>query len=246
MSNYKYLSVLISAILISLGIFSAGFYIGKGLHGFRDPSHFVTVKGIAERNVKSDLGVWQINYHELGDNLMTVNQQLQHDQTIVIQFLTSHGFKNNELFLQPAKVEDRLTGYQSSEQKTKIQRYVVTSGILVRSQQVDLIDKTNALTGLLLQQGVPISFNTNPYYYFTQLDALRPAMMADATHSARLVAEQFAKDASTRLGSIQHASQGLFQFMSRDAMSTEYGDSALSSIYKKIRLVTTIDYQLKR
>lgn len=100
-----------------------------------------------------------------------------------------------------------------------------------------------------MQQGVALAFDTsrinpNPSYYFTQLDNLRPEMLATATHSARLVAEQFAKDANTTLGSIRHASQGLFEITNRDATSSGWGSQAATSIDKKIRLVTTIDYEL--
>jgi len=247
----KSMMKLFSAIVLSVGVLGAGVFIGKGLYSFRNASHIVTVKGMAERNVKSDLGVWEINYREIGDDLSLVNKQLEHDQALVADFLISHGFKNEELTVQSVRVEDRQANtYEQANAKTKLERYVVTSGIRVRSTHVDLIAKINALTGTLLQQGVAVAFDIgslspNPSYYFTRLDSLRPEMLADATHSARLVAEQFANDAGTHLGSISHASQGLFQLMSRDSMNADEGSSALSSIDKKIRLVTTIDYQLK-
>lgn len=131
---------------------------------------------------------------------------------------------------------------------------MITGGIRVRSTQVELIQKTGQALTDLLQQGVPLAFDVNnispnPSYYFTQLDTIRPNMLADATHSAHEVALQFAKDAQTNLGSIQTANQGVFQIMDRDssAMGADVSNSqsALSSIDKKIRLVTTIQYQLK-
>lgn len=251
MSAYQSLIKLYSATFLSLAILGAGFYLGKGVSHMREPSHFVTVKGLAEKNVKSDLGVWEIDYREIGDNLVTLNQQIQHDQTTVNAFLISHGFENNELSAQPVHVEDRLANVyqQSNTNQTTQQRYIVTSGVQVRSSKVDLIEKINSLTGVLLQQGVALAFDTsrinpNPSYYFTQLDNLRPEMLATATHSARLVAEQFAKDANTTLGSIRHASQGLFEITNRDATSSGWGSQAATSIDKKIRLVTTIDYEL--
>ena len=82
-----------------------------------------------------------------------------------------------------------------------------------------------------------------------ELDAIRPGMMADATRSARSVAEQFAKDSGTDLGAIQNANQGIFEIMSRDTstLSADWNSTqnSLGSIDKKVRLVTTVVYRLK-
>jgi len=218
----------------------------------------VTVKGLAERDVKSDLGIWEIDYREVGNNLTDLNQKIQHDQALVIEFLKSIGFVEADFAVQPMKVEDRLANIYSQSatgaQSSAPDRFIVTSGIRVRSARVDLVQKATQQTGVLLQQGIPVTFestiiNPNPSYYLTKLDAIRPDMLADATRSARLVAEQFAKDSGTKLRGIQHASQGVFQIMSRDTstMNTDWSSNqnALGSIDKKVRLVTTIDYRLK-
>jgi uncharacterized protein len=86
----------------------------------------------------------------------------------------------------------------------------------------------------------------NPAYYFTNLDAIRPAMLADATRSARRVAEQFARDSETRLGPIRRANQGVFELAPRDANAPENPMEELPFIDKKVRLVSTIDYYLER
>lgn len=248
---------LISAIIISLGIFGAGIFIGKGFYFSKVLNRSVTVKGLAEKDVKSDLAIWEINYREVGASFTDLNQRLQHDQEQVLAFLKQQGFSDLELEVQPVKVDDRLanTYSQSGGAPTNnTDRYVVSSGIRVRSVHVDVVQKVTQMTGTLLQQGVPITFdsaavNPNPSYYFTNLDSIRPDMLAIATKSARLVAEQFAKDAGTDLRGIQRASQGVFQIMGRDTstMSADWNSnqSALGSVDKKVRLVTTIDYRLK-
>ncbi|OGT53108.1 MAG: hypothetical protein A3E84_02465 [Gammaproteobacteria bacterium RIFCSPHIGHO2_12_FULL_42_13] len=256
MQNNKWIP-LICALIIGLGIFGAGYCVGKSLFLARVLNRTVTVKGLAERDVKSDLGVWEINYREIGDNLVDINKNLQRDQIVVVGFLKQNGFTDLELILQPVKVEDRLANVYSSSGATSgspAPRYVVTSGIRVRSARVEVIQRVSRLTGVLLQQGLSLSFDgvtlsPNPSYYFTKLDDIRPEMLAETTRSARLVAEQFAKDSGTKLGGIQHATQGVFQIMSTDTstMSADWNSnqSALGSIDKKVRLVTTIDYRLK-
>jgi hypothetical protein len=205
--------------------------------------------------VKSDLGIWEVDYRELGGNLTDLNQHLQQDQKQVSDFLISHGFTTEELEVQPIKLEDRMANaYQSNNPLPPDQRYVITGGIRVRSPKVDLIQQTNQQLGTLLQAGVPLAFDIsgfspNPSYYYTALDAIRPGMLADATRSARSVAIQFAKDSDSELFGIQSANQGVFQIMGRDTstLSADWSSTqnALGSIDKKIRLVTTINYRLK-
>ena len=248
-------SYVLCAVIVSIGLLGAGYSIGRGMYMVKKMSRTATVKGIAERDVKSDLGIWEINYREIGNDLVQLDQKLLHDQEVVVAFLKEQGFKDEEIGRASLKVEDRLANvYQQNGQNSNDQRYVVTGGTRVRSPQVELIAKTVNLTDKLIQAGVPLAFDVsafspNPSYYYMSLDSIRPEMMADATKSARQVAEQFAKDSDCELAGIQRASQGVFQIMSRDTstMSSDWSsnDSALGSIYKKVRLVTTLDYRLK-
>ena len=246
------IAALVLGLSISLGVFGAGYCLGKSVLLSHLLNRSVDVKGLAERDVKADLGIWQINFREVGGVLNDVNQHQQHDRDVVIAFLKQNGFTDAEIATQPIRLEDRLANAMSNgTQVAPQQRYLITGGVEVRSERVDLIQQVNQLTGSLLEQGVPLAFDVNyggvnPSYFFTKLDEIRPAMLADATHSARLVAEQFAKDSGTELNGIQHASQGVFEVTGRDASTAEgSGESSLSSINKKVRLVSTLDYRLK-
>lgn len=248
-------SFVLCAVILSVGFLGAGFSIGRGMYLVKKMTRTATVKGIAERDVKSDLGIWEINYREIGNDLVQLDQKLQHDREVVVTFLKEQGFTDTEINRSTLKVEDRFANvYSQTSQNPNDYRYVVTSGTRIRSDKVELIQKSVDMTDKLLQAGVPLAFDVsglspNPSYYYMGLDAIRPAMMADATKSARTVAEQFAKDSDCDLAGIQRASQGVFQIMSRDTstMSADWSsnESALGSINKKVRLVTTLDYRLK-
>jgi hypothetical protein len=247
-----FISAILLGLTVGLGVLAAGWFVGRGLYLGHLNSRVVTVKGLAERDVKSDLGVWEIDYREIGAAIADVNKRVLHDQELVIAFLKAHGFTDQELEVQPLKLDDKMANaYQDSRNIAPELRFVITSGVRVRSVRVDVIQQVNQLTGTLFDQGVTLTQDSsgvspNPSYYFTKLDAIRPDMLAEATHSAKLVAAQFAKDAETSLNGIQRASQGVFQLSSRDSGDAN-GDSMnmLGSIDKKVRLVTTIDYRLK-
>lgn len=250
--NTRIFSAFILGITLGLGILGAGYCLNKAVLLSRQANRIVTVKGLAERDVKADLAVYEIDYREVGGDLNELHTRLNRDQLVVMAFLKDHGLTDAEFGPQPIKLEDKVANaYQNGNTITPDQRYVLTGGMRVRSSKVEVIREINQLTGTLLQQNVPLTFDSsglsyNPSYYFTQLDHIRPEMLADATHSARLVAAQFAKDAETELNGIQRASQGVFQIMSRDAASSDSGgDGGMAAIDKKVRLVTTIDYRLK-
>lgn len=248
---------LIFAGILGIALIIAALKIGKGLQILRSTSPIVTVKGIAERDVLSDLGIWEINYREIGNELPKLDAQIQKDYDVTVQFLKSKGFHQEEIERTSFKIEDRLANMYLQNQSTTqdVNRYIVTAGIRVRSKNVALIRTISQVIDQLIQQGVAVAFDAssmspNPSFYYTKLDEIRPEMMSEATKSAYLVAKQFAGDTSTRLDGIQRANQGIFQVMGRDTstLSADWNtnQNALGSIEKRVRLVSTIDYRLKR
>ena len=117
-------------------------------------------------------------------------------------------------------------------------RSVTVRGLAERDVRADLA--TSRALNELVRQGVVLQDYAGPTYIFTRLNAVRPAMIAEATASARTGAEQFAKDSGAPLGPIRQANQGSFQILARD----EVGDESTSPD-KKVRVVTTISYRLR-
>ena len=96
----------------------------------------------------------------------------------------------------------------------------------------------------LIRDGVPIS-GSNVNYVFTGLNRLKPQMIAEANQNARSSAEQFARDSGSDVGRIKTASQGYFSIGARDGEGCdECGSGGGNSPFQKVRVVTTIDYDL--
>ena len=72
-------------------------------------------------------------------------------------------------------------------------------------------------------------------YIFTGLNSLKPEMIEEATTNAREVAAKFARDSGSKVGPIRVANQGLFSISNLDDNTPHI---------KKVRVVSTIDYQL--
>jgi len=80
------------------------------------------------------------------------------------------------------------------------------------------------------------SYEFQPSFIFTQLESIKPEMIADATADARAAADQFARDSGSKVGSIRRATQGYFSINDVDPFTPEV---------KRIRVVTNIDYSLE-
>ena len=70
-------------------------------------------------------------------------------------------------------------------------------------------------------------------------------MIAEATRNARDSAEQFARDSGVNVGRLKTASQGYFSVGPRDGEDCDdCGSTGGSTPFQKVRVVTTIDYDL--
>jgi hypothetical protein len=96
----------------------------------------------------------------------------------------------------------------------------------------------------LVRRGVTLQEGSGMVYSFTGLNAIKPAMVAQATVDARKAAEQFAKDSDTGVGGIKSATQGFFSIEPRDGDPSGGSYGVADSPYKKVRVVTTVDFYL--
>ncbi len=240
-------SALLLGLMIGLGTALGGYFVGRGFYSART-ERYVTVKGLAQRDVIADLGVWTISYSSSGADLNQAGGAANHDRAIVSQFAQTHGFTTDEFEFQPSTVTDTFTNQgDQRERPNPNQRFIIKGSVRIRSSKVDKIRAASQDTAVLVNQGVVLGENypQAPVYFFTKLNDIRPAMLADATRSARSVADQFAADSHSQLGQIRRANQGVFEIRARDSSGDgeQRGDEG-SSIEKQVRLVSTVDYYL--
>jgi uncharacterized protein len=240
-------AAVILGLLVGAGAAAGGYFIGRGFYQGR-AERYVTVKGLVERYVKADLAVWTITFTTTGADISAVSAASERDRELVRSFILKEGFAGKEVEQLPTRVTDQFANPFGAPNVEASRRYVITAGFEIRTSKVDMVRQASQMTGDLIREGVVLDGrafegNANPAYLFSRLNDIRPAMLAQATKSARAVAQQFAADSNSRLGAIRRASQGVFQVMSRDAEEPNPMEER-ASIEKKVRLVSTIDYYL--
>ncbi|MGA0546277.1 SIMPL domain-containing protein [Brevundimonas sp. VNH65] len=224
--------------LAAVGLIGGGWAIGQGVVNARTGERAVTVRGLSERNVKADLALLPLKFTASGEVLAEVQARIDGDLAIVRQFLTAQGYPADAVNLGQLSVADTRSREWGSNNSGP--RFILSQTVVVRTTDVDRVQRTTRALNELVRQGVVLQDFNGPTYVFTRLNDVRPAMIAEATASARKGAEQFAKDSGTGLGPIRQATQGSFEILARD----EIGDEGQSPD-KKVRVVTTVSYRLK-
>ena len=231
----------VSAVVLAAGITAGGFFPGYYYYHTKMESNFVTVKGLAEMDVRADLGVWDIKYVVTGNDLSIAQKEVEDQRKIVVSFLKDMGFKDDEVTIKRSEINDLMASPYRTDTPTN--RYILSQNIEVSSNNVDLVDKAINSTSTLIAKGIVLDNNAySPVaYIFTKINEIKPQMLEDATRNAAAAAAEFAKSSNSKVGKIRQATQCVFSILKRreTASSVE-----MNSIEKKVRVVSTIEYYL--
>lgn len=233
----------LSIFVLGFAVFFAGGKIGDGLENFRSYDRYVTMKGLAEREVTADLAIWPLSYTETGNDLSALQNLMDERGRTITTFLKKYGLQDSEIELQQVKVQD-LMAQSYRQNNAALNRYILTQSYLVRTTNIEAVSKAAKKLGDLIRQNVVFSQNgsTAPTYLYTKLNDVKPAMIAEATKNAREAAKEFAENSGQEVGGIKYASQGVFQILARDAT---YTVSEPQQINKKVRVVSTLQFYLE-
>ncbi|MCR5519887.1 MAG: SIMPL domain-containing protein [Bacteroidales bacterium] len=230
-------SRILEACIVAAAIVVFGLLLKAAVDNFTNKDRRVTVKGLSEIEVPADQVTWSITTAETGNDL----QQVYANSSAVIKkirkFLTSNGIKNEEISVGTPVVTDNETDRWNADRIPF--RFKIKTVLSVNSGNVDKVRELISRQGELLQQGIAIINDgyMNPVSYsFVSFQEMKPKMMEEAIANAQKTANQFASTSGSKLGKIIAADQGQFSINSKDENNPEI---------KKLRVVTTITYQLK-
>ena len=232
--------------VLAVGVALGGFFIGDGIYRAMS-GRTVTVKGLAERDVVADTAVWNIKINGVGGDLAVLQQEIDNDIAEIHTFLTDAGFAPSDIQNLRVQVRDKYAGYSDAELKNQQNdgRYVIETGVMVRSHNVELVDSISRRMGELVRRGITITEDySGPIYIFNGLNDIKISMIEQATKNATAAGQQFAKDADAKLGKIKSANQGVFSIESRDPTDS-WSSNERQAINKKVRVVATITFYLK-
>ena len=230
-------SAVITGLLVALGLLALGLCIRSGIKGYGERDRVVSVRGLCEKEVEANKVTWPIVTQDMGNDLVALYDRTQAVNAKILAFLKSNGITDEEISVNSPSVSDNVaTSYDPSRVTS---RYSLTNVIVVTSSNVDKVRSLIERETELLKEGVAIIAATYQYptaYEYTDLNKIKPEMIAEATKNAREAANKFGEDSGSRLGRIKTATQGQFSINDRDQF-TPY--------IKTIRVVTYVDYYLE-
>lgn len=228
---------IVIAVALMAGLVLLGVFISNGLGKIADSDRFVTVKGLAEREVMANKVTWTIPYYCVSNDIQELYNNLEYNQSYIIDFLVDNGIEVKEIYTSTPSISDRLAGQYAPERLEY--RYDASSSITVSTSKVETVMELMGQEFQLMKDGISIGSEygsgSSATFEFTDLNKIKPEMIEEATRNAREVAMKFAEDSESELGGIKNAYQGQFSIDS---------DETTPQI-KKVRVVTTVDYILK-
>jgi hypothetical protein len=233
------------AALVAAGLVLGGFFVGRGFTEARLADRYVTVKGVAEREVEADLAVWNIQFTSGGNDLAAVQRTIARNVELTLDFLERYGISRQQASVAGLRVVD--VAANPYQQGPTTSRYSITQTIVVRSEEPRVVEEASQAVSELVEAGVVLVSGQEygpggPTYIFRGLNDIKPQMIAEATARAREAASEFAADSDSRLGGIRRANQGVFQILPRDPAP---GVGEQNRIEKTVRIVSTVEYLLR-
>lgn len=230
-------NVIIAAILVALGLLSLGLAVRSGLSKFASRARVVSVRGLCEREVEANSVTWPIVTNDAGNDIVALYERTRHTNEAILEYLTSNGIPEKDITVNSPAVTDKQADSYDPSRIT--QRYALTNVIVVKSDSVALVRDLIRRQTDLLKQGIAVIASNYQYpvtYEYTELNSIKPSMIAEATANAREAARKFGEDSGSEVGQIVSASQGQFSITDRDQFTP---------FIKVVRVVTYVEYSLK-
>ncbi|MBE8720705.1 SIMPL domain-containing protein [Sphingobacterium pedocola] len=207
----KYIGITISIIAAIACIAFASILANAYKYKYK-VTNTINVTGNAKKDFESDIVKWSATYSRKSMDLSAASEQLKQDRDLVKDFLVRQGIKDGEILFNAVNINRDFT-YQtdgSGHSYNTFTGYSLTQTVSVESKDLDKVDNASREISTLISQGLELSSNS-PNYYYSKLEDLKLALIAEASQNAKLRADNIAKESGSRLGGLNKADLGIFQ-----------------------------------
>lgn len=206
---------LILVIVASLAVIASAWLLSLGIKHFRSGDPKITVTGMAERNIKSDLIVWNIDVSAINLNQEEAYNEHQSNRDQIVAYLKRNGITDEQIRYSSTNVSKEFDQYYDDDKQRYLRTYkglLLSSEIIISSNNVDAVELVYQNISELLKQGVNFVARA-PRYYYTQINALKMEMLQEASQSAYERAKIIAEGSQSKLSDLASSSMGVFQIV---------------------------------
>ena len=231
-------------VSLAVGLIVSTIIVANMVKTVKLANQTITVKGYAEKRIRSDLIVWRGSFSVRSSDLKEAYRMLSLDLSEVKKYLVSKDIPEDQITVSSIMTRTMFKRDEHGRATDEITGYELRQEVEIESNDVDKVTNIARESTELIEKGV--LFHSNPpQYFYTKLSDLKIEMVAEATRDARERAEQLAINSGCEVGSLRSASMGVFQITR--AYSTEisgYGIYDTSSLEKDIKAVVTASFSI--
>ncbi|HEX5138297.1 MAG TPA: SIMPL domain-containing protein [Planctomycetota bacterium] len=231
------------SLVVSAAV-AASAYRGRGEDHAREGRR-LSVKGLAVKRVRSDVGVWAIVVKGEAPELKDAYGKLVSGFDRVKAFLRERGFPDAAVGVSAIDTDTHYKSAGYNETTREVVSYSLKRSLTVTSPDVERIADAAGEVTRLIGEGVLV-VSSAPEYHFSGLAALKVELMGLAAQDARARADELASNAGGRVGELQDAQMGVLQITRPHSTETaSYGVYDTDTIEKDVRAVVTVTFRVE-
>jgi hypothetical protein len=216
----------------------------------------IKVVGSAKKRIVSDLIDWEATVTARASDRTAAYKLLREEREKAVAFLVAQGIKESEIQPQSTSFQEEFDTHVEFKMlpgakeplrlETKVFKdYLTSEAIIVRSTDVQRVEKASREITNLLEQGVSIT-SAAPSYFYTRLGELKVEMLAAAGKDARARADNILKSAGgAEIKRLRKTNMGIININPANSTQTsEEGNNDRSSYEKDIITIVHAEFDL--
>lgn len=240
-------NAIIITVIAVIGVIGAAWIFGSAYKYKYNANNTINVTGNAKKDFESDIVKWTATYSKKSMNLSDASGELKRDRELVKQFLIQQGIDEKEILFNAINISKDFSYHTDGNGNSynTFTGYSLTQTVSVESKDLVKVDNASREISALISQGVELSSN-EPSYYYSKLEDLKLALIAEASKNAKARAENIAQESGSSLGSLKKADLGIFQITGQND-NEEYSYGGVfntSSRYKTANITIKASYGL--
>ncbi len=242
-------SKLALAAFAGIVVIISAWLLAHGVTNFRKESPKLNVTGMAEKQITSDLIVWNLELKAKDDTRASAYNEYKRVANILRKYLKSQGIPDSCLSTSSVDISlNTRQVYNSMSQRydTYEDGYSVSQTFTVRSKNVSQVETVYQNIAELYKDGINFSSNA-PLYYYTKLNDLKMEMLNKASANAYERAQTIANGSHSGIGDMISSSMGVFQIVGLNSEEEySWGGTFNTSSKEKVASITVrTTYEVK-
>lgn len=229
------------AAFAGIVIIISAWLLAQGVTNFRKESPKLNVTGMAEKQITSDLIVWNIMLKTKGDDRASAYNQYKRVAATMRKYLKEHGIMDSVISTSSVDINQetrQVYNPDSRQYDTYDDGFSVTQTFTVRSHDVSLVERVYQNISELYNEGIDFSSNA-PLYYYTKLNDLKMEMLNKASENAYERAQTIAKGSNSAIGAMLSSAMGVFQIVGLNSEEEySWGGTFNTSSKEKVASIT--------